>query len=56
MAAPTLHREIMVRVVTRSQPPIHEDWAIVSMQPLPKHAVNFQAFADIVREYLVELR
>lgn len=56
MAAPTLHREIMVRVVTRSQPPIHEDWAIVSMQPLPEHAVNFQAFADIVREYLVEFR
>jgi hypothetical protein len=35
------HREIMVHTVTRPQPPAHEDWGIVLVQPLPEHEVNF---------------
>jgi hypothetical protein len=50
------HREIIVRTVTRSQPPAHEDWGIVLVQPLPEHEVNFHFFDDIVREYLLEIR
>jgi hypothetical protein len=50
------HREIMVRIVTRPQPPAHEDWGIVLVQPLPEHEVNFHFFDDIVREYLLEIR
>jgi hypothetical protein len=35
---------------------MHEDWAILNIQPLPDHAVLFPAVRDVVREYLVEHR
>jgi hypothetical protein len=50
------HREIMSRSVSRRLPPMHEDWAILNIQPLPDHAVLFPAVRDVVREYLVEHR
>jgi hypothetical protein len=50
------HREIMARSVTRRLPPMHEDWAIINIQPLPEHEVLFPAVRDVVREYLVEHR
>jgi hypothetical protein len=35
---------------------MHEDWAIVNIQPLSEHKVLFPAVRDVVREYLVEHR
>jgi hypothetical protein len=52
-ASVVLHREIMARSVTRHLPPLHEDWAIISIQPLPDHEITFPAVRDVVREYLV---
>jgi hypothetical protein len=51
-----LHREIMARSVTRRLPPLHEDWSIISIQPLPNHEITFPTVRDVVREYLVEHR
>jgi hypothetical protein len=55
-ASVVLHREVMARSVTRRLPPMHEDWAIINIQPLPDHEVTFPAVRDVVREYLVEHR
>jgi hypothetical protein len=55
-ASVVLHREIMARSVTRCLPPLLEDWAIISIQPLPDHEITFSAVRDVVREYLVEHR
>jgi phage-related baseplate assembly protein len=46
----------MARSVSRRLPPLHEDWAIISIQPLPAHEITFPAVRDVVREYLVEHR
>jgi hypothetical protein len=50
------HRGIMVRSVSQRLPPIHEDWAIINIHPLPEHEVLFPTVRDVVREYLVEHR
>jgi hypothetical protein len=50
------HREIMSRSVSKRFPPMHEDWAILNIHPLPDHEVFFPAVRDVVREYLVEHR
>jgi hypothetical protein len=55
-ASVVLHREVMARSVTRRLPPLHEDWAIINIQPLPDHEVTFPVVRDVVREYLVEHR
>jgi hypothetical protein len=55
-ATVVMHREVMARSVTRRLPPMHEDWAIINIQPLPEHEVIFPAVRDVVREYLVEHR
>jgi hypothetical protein len=55
-ASVVLHREVMARSVTRRLPPLHEDWAIINIKPLPEHEVTFPAVRDVVREYLVEHR
>jgi hypothetical protein len=44
------YREIMSRSVSRRLPPMHEDWAIINIHPLPEHEVLF----PVIREYLVE--
>jgi hypothetical protein len=46
----------MVRSVSQRLPPMHEDWAIINIHPLPEHEVLFPAVRDVVREYLVEHR
>jgi hypothetical protein len=46
----------MVRAVTRVEPPLHEDWVIVLIQPLLVLELNFQGIADVAREYLVGQR
>jgi hypothetical protein len=48
------HREIMARSVSRRLPPMHEDWVIINIHPLPAHEVLFPAVRDVIREYLVE--
>jgi hypothetical protein len=50
------HQKIMARSVTRRLPPMHEDWAIINIQPLPEREVLFPVVRDVVREYLVEHR
>jgi hypothetical protein len=50
------HREIMVRSVSQRLLPMHEDWAIINIHPLPEHEDLFPAVRDMVREYLVEHR
>jgi hypothetical protein len=55
-ASVVLHREVMARLVTRRLPPMHKDWAIINIQPLPEHEVIFPTVRDVVREYLVEHR
>jgi hypothetical protein len=50
------HRGIMVRSVSQRLPPMHEDWAVINIHPLPEHEVLFPAVRDVVREYLVEHR
>jgi hypothetical protein len=47
------HRGIMVRPVSQRLPPMHEDWAIINIHPLPVHEVLFPA---VRVEYLVEHR
>jgi hypothetical protein len=44
----------MTRAVARRQPPLHEDWAILTIQPLPQHEVHFPVVKEIVREFLVQ--
>jgi hypothetical protein len=55
-AAVVQHRGIMVRSISQRLPPMHEDWAIINIHPLPEHEVLFPAVRDVVREYLVEHR
>jgi hypothetical protein len=50
------HREIMTKLVSRRLPPMHEDWVIINIHPLPEHEVLFPAVRDVIREYLVEHR
>ena len=49
---PIQHWQVMVRAVTCNQPPIHEEWAIVSINPLPDHVLHFKDIMELVREYL----
>jgi hypothetical protein len=44
----------MACAITRAQPPLHDDWAIVLIQPLPVLELNFQGIIGVVREYLVD--
>lgn len=46
----------MVRIVTRSQPIVLEDWGIVSVHPLPELELDFDDMATFIREFLVDHR
>jgi hypothetical protein len=48
------HRELMVRTVTKRQPPTHEDYAIVSIHLLPQQPLQFLSVREIVQEFLEE--
>jgi hypothetical protein len=46
-ASVVLQREVMARSVTRRLPPLHEDWAIINIQPLPDHdTTTYMTFYD----------
>jgi hypothetical protein len=44
----------MARAVTRSHPQAHEDYTIVSIDPLPGNVLNFGAVHEVVHEFLDE--
>jgi hypothetical protein len=44
----------MVRAIMRPSPRTHEDFAIVSIDPLPNHPLQFLAVWEVVEEFLVE--
>jgi hypothetical protein len=44
----------MSRAVLRHQHPTHEDYAIVSIHPLPAHAMHVVAVHEVVLEFLQE--
>jgi hypothetical protein len=48
------HRQIMSRAVVHHQHPTHEDYAIVSIQPLLAHAMHYAAVYEVVLEFLEE--
>jgi hypothetical protein len=48
------HCEIMARAVTWSHPQTHEDYAIISIDPLPGNVLNFGAVHEVVHEFLDE--
>jgi hypothetical protein len=43
----------MVRACTRRAPRLHEDWAIVTVNPLPLNEMVFANVRDILHEFLV---
>jgi hypothetical protein len=38
----------------RAPPRTHEDYAIVSIDPIPNHPMNFPAIRGVIEEFLVE--
>jgi hypothetical protein len=48
------HQEIMARVVVHHSPASHEDFAIVSITPLPTHAMQFGVVQEVIHEFLEE--
>jgi hypothetical protein len=48
------HQEIMARVVVHHSPASHEDFAIVSITPLPAHAMQFSVVQEVIHEFLEE--
>jgi hypothetical protein len=46
------HREMMARAVVRQTQALHEDFAIVSVHPLPHNAMQFRPVREVVREFL----
>jgi hypothetical protein len=42
----------MARVVVRDRPVSHEEFAIVSMNPLPTNVLDFAAVREVVQEFL----
>jgi hypothetical protein len=59
-APPSFHlqevqnHELMACVVMRRLPPTHEDFAIVSLSPLPDNALHFPEVHEVVQEFLEE--
>jgi hypothetical protein len=48
------HREVMARAVVQHHQATHEDFAIVSFNPLPANTLHFPAVHEVVHEYLEE--
>jgi hypothetical protein len=46
------HREFMVRSVVSNPETTHEDYAIISFNPLPAHAMQFGLVSDVIHEFL----
>jgi hypothetical protein len=45
---------VMARVVSRKAPPMHDDWALLFIEPLPQHHVSFGAIRDVANEFLLQ--
>jgi hypothetical protein len=50
------HREMMTRAVVCHPRATHEDFAIVSINLLPAHAMQFGAVQEVINEFLEEHR
>jgi hypothetical protein len=48
------HREMMARVVLRHSQATHEDFAIVTIHPIPDNVLQFDAVHEVVQEFLEE--
>jgi hypothetical protein len=48
------HREMMTRSVLRRAQATHEDFAIVSIHPIPGNVLQFEAVREVVLEFLEE--
>jgi hypothetical protein len=46
------HREMMAHVVVRQTQTMHEDFAVVSVHPVPHNAMQFEPVREVVREFL----
>jgi hypothetical protein len=46
------HRELMTCVVMRNTQSAHEDFAIVSISPLPNNVLHFRVVVEVVQEFL----
>jgi hypothetical protein len=46
------HREIMALAVINPSPSTHEEFTIVSITPLPTHAMQFAVVQDVIHEFL----
>jgi hypothetical protein len=47
-------RPMMARAVIRPPPRVHEDYAIVSITPVPNHPLHFPMVQEVIEEFLVE--
>jgi hypothetical protein len=45
-------REFMVRSVVSHPETMHEDYAIISFNPLPAHPMHFGPVRDVIHEFL----
>jgi hypothetical protein len=48
------HHQLMARAVVRHQVPTHDDFAIVSMNPLLGHALQFGPIREVILKFLEE--
>jgi hypothetical protein len=44
----------MARAIMHSLPRVHEDYAIISIAPIPNHPLHFPAVREVIEEFLVE--
>jgi hypothetical protein len=48
------HRELMAQVVLRHSQETHEDFAIVTIHPIPDNVLQFDAVHEVVQEFMEE--
>jgi hypothetical protein len=44
-------RRVMARAISRRTPLIHEDWALMIIEPLPQHQVSFGAIRNVANQF-----
>ncbi|XP_044448657.1 uncharacterized protein [Triticum aestivum] len=49
-------RPARVRVVTAAPPPTHEDWAIVSIVPMPNLPVHFNTIREVLTDFFTDMQ
>jgi hypothetical protein len=48
------HREMLAQVVLRRSQATHEDFAIVTIHPIPDNVLQFDVVHEVVQEFLEE--